>query len=100
MYEKKNIEGLIHDMLASLKQPLTEYEAKQVVHSALSLIHCLFLYHNEDQKIEVDSMLESLGFKIEKEPVNRVALGHLALMFPKLSEKNQALLVALSPTDI
>lgn len=100
MYSKKNIETLQIEMANSLKIPLTKREAEQVVHSAMSLILCLFLDHNADQKIEINRMLTSLGFKIEEEPINRVALGHLALMFPNLSPAQQAELMALSPTDV
>lgn len=100
MYVNKNVDGLVTDMVKSLKEPLTEQEAQQVVRSAMSLVLCLFLDHKIDHKYEIDRMLTSLGFKVAEEPINRVALGHLALMFPRLSPNKQAELMALSPTDI
>ena len=79
---------------------VTDAEINQVVNSAMSLILCLFLEHNQDYKREIDHLLTSLGFKHDQEPINRVALGHLTLMFPKLPLYRQEQLIALSPNDI
>lgn len=97
---KVDMVGLQAAMMASLKQPLSEKDAVQVVNAATSLILCFFMENDSTQKAEITEMIKSLGFKITQESVNRAALGHIAMMFPHLSPEMKERIIALTPTDL